>query len=121
LIGFVSIENGLQLESKLHGFFKSKKINNEWFDLTDDEVDLILFCYGQKPQRNVSVSVIFNEFFKNTLAFDIKMYNSDLSACFVGDISGKKIINELNNYCIVNNIEITKGKDSRRWFILKQL
>lgn len=119
LLGFISVDDGLKEEQKLHELFKLKRINNEWFDISEEIVDVLLFCYG-KEKPLISNSDYF-EFFRSNIVFNKKTYNIDLLNKFNKVVSGRVLINQLTNYCIINNIEITKGKDSRRWFILKQL
>jgi len=118
LLGFISTGNGLELERRLHKFFKKKRVNNEWFDITENQVEAILFCYGiNKPITN---DYIFSKVLKDNLTFDTRIYNYDLKVLFNGDFTGRKLMIELQKYCDINNIEILKGRDSERYFTLKQ-
>ncbi len=39
---------GTKIESQLHRFFKSKKVNGEWLDLSPEEVK----CFGERGRQS---------------------------------------------------------------------
>lgn len=44
MIHTIPVLNGRAVESKLHAYFRDKKISGEWYNLDEDEVSLVLEC-----------------------------------------------------------------------------
>lgn len=48
IFAYVQCENPYELENFLHKFFKNKQVKNEWFSLTDDDVQLLVELFDFK-------------------------------------------------------------------------
>ena len=76
IVGVIATDNALQLEKNLHNIYKDKRLNGEFFRLTDRECLEIIKKYNDQ-KRNKAISLFFEIITNET--FDIDLIISELS------------------------------------------
>lgn len=75
IVGVIATNNALQLEKNLHNIYKDKRLNGEFFRLTDRECLEIIKKYNDQ-KRNKAISLFFEIITNET--FDIDLIISEL-------------------------------------------
>ena len=59
LLGFIQTLNAKQLERKLHKKYKNKRLNGEWFELTNEDIAIELQSNTKFENVRLKTSVYF--------------------------------------------------------------
>jgi hypothetical protein len=102
---YVSIPtSNLKLETLLHGYFKTSKLQGEWFKITDSDVDQIILLVNQKDNfdnmniRELRLVAKINNINANLKKADIIFA---LNKKFSSDESEEEDITEFKSGCII--------------------
>lgn len=70
IVGVIATDNALQLEKNLHNIYKDKRLNGEFFRLTDRECLEIIKKYNDQ-KRNKAISLFFEIITNETFDIDL--------------------------------------------------
>ena len=121
LLGFIQTLNAKQLERKLHKKYKNKRLNGEWFELTNEDIAIELQSNTKFENVRLKTSVYFinwaNDLYKKYEGE--RLYNSCIYKNYITfsgeNISPKKFKSWFKIYfkgirCFVNSGRDAKGR-----------
>jgi len=129
ILGYIETDNHKELEKFLHETFKHLRLNNEWFDLSIEQVNSVISEF--KINGEIDKSIIENKYISkddilkkwllNNFIIGSKIHNKELVSKFKNDFideyvyNAKSVINILKK----SSIEFKKGNDvNGRYLIL---
>ena len=91
ILGYFETKNGIRDEGEIHKKYKNNRMNGEFFDITDYDIDKIINCYS------VSTTKIKNDFFKwiSSVDSDVK---EEINNLMRKALSDKNINSENEKY-----------------------